>query len=165
MKMESGGGGLVSTAPDYARFMMMLRNGGQLDNWRYLSPRTLEYMTANQLDAAVQRTPLYLPGPDYGFRLRFAVRTSTGEAADQPGRRVLPGRRWWHLYVDGPGLRPVRRVHEAKPEAARAVPIDPAQHGLRCADRVTGPGCTLIDQRTLPMAVWMSRRDSGRVGG
>ena len=61
--------------------MMMLRNGGQLDNWRYLSPRTLEYMTANQLDAAVQRTPLYLPGPDYGFRLRFAVRTSTGEAA------------------------------------------------------------------------------------
>ena len=81
MKMESGGGGLVSTAPDYARFMMMLRNGGQLDNKRYLSPRTLDYMTANQLDAAVQRTSLYLPGPGYGFGLGFAVRTSTGEAA------------------------------------------------------------------------------------
>ena len=81
MKMESGGGGLVSTAPDYARFMMMLRNGGQLDNKRYLSPRTLDYMTANQLDASVQRTALYLPGPGYGFGLGFAVRTSTGEAA------------------------------------------------------------------------------------
>jgi len=81
MRMESGGGGMVSTAPDYARFLMMLRNGGQLDGRRYLSPRTLEYMTSNHLDASVQRTPLYLPGPGYGFGLGFAVRTSTGEAA------------------------------------------------------------------------------------
>jgi CubicO group peptidase (beta-lactamase class C family) len=79
-KMESGGGGMVSTARDYARFLMMLRNGGQLDGRRYLSPRTLEYMTSNHLDAAVQRTPLYLPGAGYGFGLGFAVRTSTGEA-------------------------------------------------------------------------------------
>ena len=80
-KMESGGGGMVSTAHDYARFLMMLRNGGQLDGRRYLSPRTLEYMTANHLDAGVQRTPLYLPGPGYGFGLGVAVRTSVGEAA------------------------------------------------------------------------------------
>ncbi|MES2716002.1 MAG: serine hydrolase domain-containing protein [Pseudomonadota bacterium] len=79
-KMESGGGGLVSTAPDYARFLLMLRNGGQLDGRRYLSPRTVDYMTSNHLGAQVQRTPLYLPGPGYGFGLGFAVRTQAGEA-------------------------------------------------------------------------------------
>lgn len=79
-KMESGGGGMVSTAPDYARFLLMLRNGGQLDGRRYLSPRTVDYMTSNHLGAQVQRTPLYLPGAGYGFGLGFAVRTQAGEA-------------------------------------------------------------------------------------
>ena len=80
MAMESGGGGLVSTANDYARFLMMLRNGGQLDGRRYLGPRTVEFMTADHLGPAVARTPLYLPGPGYGFGLGVAVRTATGEA-------------------------------------------------------------------------------------
>lgn len=79
-KMESGGGGMVSTAPDYARFLLMLRNGGQLDGRRFLSPRTVDYMTSNHLGAQVQRTPLYLPGAGYGFGLGFAVRTQAGEA-------------------------------------------------------------------------------------
>jgi len=79
-KMESGGGGMVSTAPDYARFLLMLRNGGQLDGRRYLSPRTVEYMTSNHLGPQVLRTPLYLPGPGYGFGLGFGVRTQAGEA-------------------------------------------------------------------------------------
>ena len=78
--MESGGGGLMSTAMDYARFLMMLRNGGQLEGKRYISPATLAYMTSDQLSPAVTRTPLYLPGPGYGFGLGFAVRTSAGEA-------------------------------------------------------------------------------------
>lgn len=81
MAMESGGGGMVSTAPDYTRFLLMLRNGGQLDGKRYLSPATLAYMTSDQLNPAVTRTALYLPGPGYGFGLGFAVRTSSGEAA------------------------------------------------------------------------------------
>jgi hypothetical protein len=79
-RMESGGGGMVSTAPDYARFLLMLRNGGHLDGKRYLSPRTVEYMTSNHLSPQVQRTALYLPGAGYGFGLGFAVRTSAGEA-------------------------------------------------------------------------------------
>ncbi len=81
MKMESGGGGLVSTAPDYARFLLMLRNGGQLDGQRYLSPATLAYMTSDHLAPAVVKTALYLPGPGYGFGLGFAVRSAAGEAA------------------------------------------------------------------------------------
>ena len=101
-KMESAGGGLVSTAPDYVRFLMMLRNGGQLDGRRYLSPRTLEFMLANHLDAAVVRTALYLPGAGYGFGLGVAVRTSTGESASASavGEYTWGGAGGTYMWVD-----------------------------------------------------------------
>jgi CubicO group peptidase (beta-lactamase class C family) len=47
----SGGGGLVSSTTDYARFAEMLRNGGSLDGARVLSPKTIELMTMNHLPA------------------------------------------------------------------------------------------------------------------
>jgi CubicO group peptidase (beta-lactamase class C family) len=81
MKFESGGGGLVSTARDYSRFLQMLLNGGSLDGRRYLSPATLRFMTADQLGTAIAPGPLYLPGAGYGFGLGFAVRRTDGEAA------------------------------------------------------------------------------------
>ena len=40
----SGAGGLMSTAESYARFAMMLANGGELNGVRILSPRTVELM-------------------------------------------------------------------------------------------------------------------------
>ncbi len=43
----SGGAGLVSTAADYARFLEMIRRGGELDGVRILSPRSAELMTVN----------------------------------------------------------------------------------------------------------------------
>src|SRR5208282_751759 len=45
----SGGGGMVSTAEDYVRFSQMLLNGGELDGVRLLSPRTVAFMTSDQL--------------------------------------------------------------------------------------------------------------------
>jgi len=45
----SGGGGLISTAADYARFTAMLAGRGQLEGTRILGPRTLAYMTRNHL--------------------------------------------------------------------------------------------------------------------
>jgi CubicO group peptidase (beta-lactamase class C family) len=45
----SGGGGLFSTARDYARFSQMLLNGGELDGKRYLKRDTLTMMTSNQI--------------------------------------------------------------------------------------------------------------------
>ena len=48
-KLFSGGGGLVSTAPDYLRFCQMLLNGGELDGVRVLSPQTVKAMTTNAL--------------------------------------------------------------------------------------------------------------------
>jgi CubicO group peptidase (beta-lactamase class C family) len=77
-KWESGGGGMVSTAIDYARFCQMLLNGGTLDGRRILGPKTVAYMTSDHLGSAIATTPLYLPGPGFGFGLGFAVRTAAG---------------------------------------------------------------------------------------
>ena len=100
--MESGGGGLISTAVDYSRFLMMLRNGGQLDGRRYISPATLAFMTSDHLSPAVTRTALYLPGPGYGFGLGVAVRTSAGEAAfaGSPGEYYRGGAGGTYMWVD-----------------------------------------------------------------
>lgn len=47
--MHSGGGGLVSTLPDYLRFVEMLRRGGALDGVRILGRKTVELMMLNHL--------------------------------------------------------------------------------------------------------------------
>lgn len=77
-KWKSGGGGLMGTAADYARFLQMLLNGGSLDGKRYLSPQTVRYMTTDHMGAVIKPGPLYLPGAGYGFGLGFAVRLSDG---------------------------------------------------------------------------------------
>ena len=77
-KWESGGGGMVGTAIDYARFLQMLLNGGALEGRRYLSPKTVAYMTSDHLGTAVVPGPYYLPGMGFGFGLGFAVRKDAG---------------------------------------------------------------------------------------
>lgn len=91
MKFESGGGGLVSTVDDYARFLAMLRNGGVFNGKRFISPRTLDYMVSDHLGSAIATTPLYLPGAGHSFGLGFAVRRSSGE----PPWITPAGDYWW----------------------------------------------------------------------
>jgi CubicO group peptidase (beta-lactamase class C family) len=79
-KYESGGGGMVSTAMDYARFLQMLSNGGTLDGKRYLGPKTIAYMTSDHMGDVVHRGPYDLLGPGVKFGLGFAVRTEAGVA-------------------------------------------------------------------------------------
>ena len=52
--MESGGGGLVSTTMDYARFCQMLLNGGTLDGVRMIGRKTLQLMASNHLGPNVK---------------------------------------------------------------------------------------------------------------
>jgi CubicO group peptidase (beta-lactamase class C family) len=52
-RIHGGGGGLVSSASDYQRFMTMLLRGGELDGVRLISNRTLELMTRNHLPGNV----------------------------------------------------------------------------------------------------------------
>ena len=89
----SGGGGMVSTASDYARFCQMLLNGGQLGEARIVSPKTIELMTSNHLPPGTEYSPgLFArfgglaPSPvvGHGFGLGFAVRL-------EEGRSPVPG--------------------------------------------------------------------------
>lgn len=89
VKWFSGGGGLLSTAPDYARFCQMLVNGGELEGVRLLSPKTLAVMTSDQVPQHASRvgqlqvTQDLNPLPEIGqsFGLGFAVRTDLGHSA------------------------------------------------------------------------------------
>jgi CubicO group peptidase (beta-lactamase class C family) len=77
--LQSGGGGLLSTAADYARFLQMLLQGGTLGGTRVLGRKTVEHMTSDHL-GAIPRVGEELP-PGHGFGLGFAVRLDTGIAA------------------------------------------------------------------------------------
>jgi CubicO group peptidase (beta-lactamase class C family) len=89
----SGGGGMFSTAGDYARFSQMLLNGGELEGVRILAPKTIALMTSDQLPVNTERhTPVAMalgafgPVPEMGtsFGLGFAVRVDAG-------RNPVPG--------------------------------------------------------------------------
>ena len=81
----SGGGGLVSTTMDYLRFAEMVRRGGELDGERLLSPKTVEFMTANHLGAAIEgggsgEQPFRSAARGFGFGLGWGVVTDPIEA-------------------------------------------------------------------------------------
>jgi len=77
--MESGGGGLVSSTMDYARFCQMLLNGGTLDGSRIVGRKTLELMASDHLASGVKIQGTLL-APGHGFGLGFAVRHGAGLA-------------------------------------------------------------------------------------
>jgi CubicO group peptidase (beta-lactamase class C family) len=63
-KYASGGGGMLSTATDYARFLQMVANSGTLDGKRYLGSRTIAYMTSDDhMGDVVRRGPFDCSGP------------------------------------------------------------------------------------------------------
>ena len=67
----SGGAGLLSTASDYAKFLQMTLNGGELNGARLVSRKTIELMTTDHLgDIAFQ--------PGQGFGLGFSIATDLG---------------------------------------------------------------------------------------
>jgi CubicO group peptidase (beta-lactamase class C family) len=101
-KHALGGQGLVGTAMDYARFLQMLLNGGTLDARRYLSPKTVAYMTADHMADVIRRGPYDLFGPGYKFGLGFAVRTEAGVApiAGSPGEYYWGGAAGTYFWVD-----------------------------------------------------------------
>jgi CubicO group peptidase (beta-lactamase class C family) len=61
-KLESGGGGLVSTAQDYLRFCRMMLNGGTLDGVQILSPKTVALFSLNYLPGGREIADMALPG-------------------------------------------------------------------------------------------------------
>lgn len=84
----SGGGGLISTTRDYMRFCEMLRNGGELDGSRLLSPKTIDFMRQDHLHATSSEvrdgtravTVFGQPASGFGFGLGFGVITDPASA-------------------------------------------------------------------------------------
>ena len=72
----SGGAGLSSTVHDYARFLQMLLNGGELDGARILSPSTIDLMTTDHI-GDIPAGSVVQPG-SAGFGLGFAIRGKSG---------------------------------------------------------------------------------------
>jgi CubicO group peptidase (beta-lactamase class C family) len=85
-KWESGGGGMLSTMADYARFSQMLLNGGSLDGRHYLSPKAFELMASDHVGpgTGISHEVFYFPGDGFGYGLGFAVRTGPGKAKPPP---------------------------------------------------------------------------------
>lgn len=82
-----GVAGLSSTISDYWRFSQMLLNGGELDNVRLLSPKTINLMISNHSGDH----NVYVRGPGYGFGLGFGVLNEPGKARDP----LTPGSFTW----------------------------------------------------------------------
>src|SRR5712671_926322 len=85
-RWESGGGGLVTTVADFARYGQMLLNGGALDGKTYLSSKPFTAMTTDHIgpDSGVARDYFYYPGDGFGFGYGFGVRTDPGNAVPPP---------------------------------------------------------------------------------
>jgi CubicO group peptidase (beta-lactamase class C family) len=89
-KLPSGGGGLFSTAADYARFAQMLLNKGELGGVRIISPEAVALMTANHLsDEIIASDPsvgLQKIRAGFGYGFNGAVFYDPAQAGSKVGR-------------------------------------------------------------------------------
>jgi len=99
--MESGGGGLVSTTMDYARYCQMLLSGGTLDGTRIIGRKTLELMASDHLGPNVKLDSHLVPA-GHSFGLGFAVRTQQGMApfAGSVGQFFWSGMAGTFFWID-----------------------------------------------------------------
>ncbi|NHF61258.1 beta-lactamase family protein [Flavobacteriaceae bacterium TP-CH-4] len=87
--------GLFSTAADYMLFCRMLLNGGSWNGIRFLSPKTLDIMTMNQVGALYQ-------APGQGFGLGFGVTTdvANSKSLGSKGQYYWSGAYCTYFFID-----------------------------------------------------------------
>jgi len=88
----SPGGGLVSTADDYSRFMQMMLNGGTLDGKKILSPESVKKMTTNQIGDIAKNPGVH--GNQFGYG--FGIVSEKSKDAATPGSYTWGG--FYHTY-------------------------------------------------------------------
>ncbi len=102
----SGGGGLVSTLEDYARFLQMLVNGGELHGARLLSPTTVDLFTINHAPAAAlpygfaEGEDLFHQGYGYSLGTRVLMDVSASGKAGSVGEFGWDGAFNTYFWVD-----------------------------------------------------------------
>jgi CubicO group peptidase (beta-lactamase class C family) len=87
----SGGGGLSSTAKDYATFLQMYLNGGELNGVRLLSHTTIEAIMGNQIGN------IWGENPEKVYGLAFSILTRKGE---EKGGQSSEGTFEWGGYFN-----------------------------------------------------------------
>jgi CubicO group peptidase (beta-lactamase class C family) len=105
-----GGGGLVSTADDYGRFVRMLLNGGELDGARVLKAETVALMGQNNIGAvSVPALKTALPrSADFSFiadgrdkwGLGFLITTDQVPGKRSPGSLSWGGINNTYFWID-----------------------------------------------------------------
>ena len=101
----------MSTARDYARFLEMVRNGGDLGGTRLLSPRTVALMTHNQ-------SGLLHNGPALGFSLAFETTERVGGNGLDPVGAYGWGGAYGSVYRVDPTAR-ARHDADDEPDSER----------------------------------------------
>jgi CubicO group peptidase (beta-lactamase class C family) len=96
--VPSGGGGLVSSMPDYYRFMLMLAHGGTLDGVRILNQSTVAMMTTNQLSGPTFPVRFDNPWPGMGYGLGIGVQTMESRQIGWIG--ISGTTAWWYPQED-----------------------------------------------------------------
>ena len=104
----SGGGGLVSTLRDYHRFTQALRNGGELDGYRIIGRKTLEFMTTNHLpggaDLSEYGRPLFsetaYDGVGFGLGFSVVIDPAKAKVLSQKGEYAWGGAASTAFWVD-----------------------------------------------------------------
>lgn len=112
----AGGGGLVSTAPDYLAFLQMLLHGGTLNRAQILRPETVALMNQNQigeLPAGVMKTCMpalsndvdFFPGAELRWGLGYMINLQPGPNGRSAGTVSWAGLGNLYYWLD-----PARRV-------------------------------------------------------
>lgn len=101
----SGGGGLVSTIEDYARFCQMLVDGGEVDGTRLLSPKTVELFSINHcpgsaLPFSFVEGSLYHNGYGYSLGTRVLMDVSQSGMVGSVGEFGWDGAYSTYFWID-----------------------------------------------------------------
>lgn len=110
-EFEMGGGGLYSSAADYARFLMMVLNDGQLDGHRVLRPDTLAQMATDQIPALevqpmLSRAPAlsldaeFFPGLSKGWGLSWMINREPAPTGRPAGSLAWAGLSNCYYWID-----------------------------------------------------------------
>ena len=110
-EFEMGGGGLLSTARDYARFLRMMLNQGTLEGATVLKPQTVALMSQNQMgdlrvtglptaDPMLSNDAEFFPGDAKSWGLTFQVSEDPGFTGRPQGTLMWAGLRNCYYWID-----------------------------------------------------------------
>ena len=110
-EFEMGGGGLYSTAADYARFLRMILNRGELDGTRVLRAETVAQMAADQIPGlevqplrtqvpALSEDAEFFPGLSKGWGLSFMINRAEAPTGRPAGSLAWAGLSNCYYWID-----------------------------------------------------------------